>query len=101
LGAERYRRAISLNSYRYSAEEAFATTAEEREARRQAFERPLDAIQGQGLTYWEAVLLPEIDAGDRRLNAIEPDQLSTGQLADHLVETLAWYCRLWALHGVA
>jgi rifampicin phosphotransferase len=101
LGGERFRQTIYLNGYRYSREVPLPIAPEERERRRQAFQGPADALHTQGLTYWEVVLLPEIEAGDRRLAEVELGTLAPPALAAHLEEAIGWYERLWTLHSVA
>jgi pyruvate,water dikinase len=101
VGGERYRRSLYLNGYRYSAEVPLPLTPAERERRVAAFEYPAEAVHAQGLTYWEAVLLPEIEEGDRKLASVEPDALSPTELSDHLAEAVRWYERLWMLHSPA
>ncbi len=101
LGGERYRRAFFWHGYRYTAEAPVPGTAQEREQRRWAFERPVEALHALGMTYWETVLLPELEEGDRRLARIELEALGASDLAAHLAEALAWYERLWTLHAFA
>ncbi|HEX2324593.1 MAG TPA: PEP/pyruvate-binding domain-containing protein, partial [Chloroflexota bacterium] len=101
LGGERYRRAFFWHGYRYTAEAPVPGTAQEREQRRWAFERPAEALHDLGKTYWETVLLPELEEGDQRLARIDPQALGASDLAAHLAEALAWYERLWTLHAFA
>ena len=101
LGGERYRRAFFWHGYRYTAEAPVPGTAQEREQRRWAFERPVEALHALGKTYWETVLLPELEEGDRRLARIDLEALGASDLAAHLAEALAWYERLWTLHAFA
>ena len=70
----------------------------DRTARSTAFERAVTALVERDTTYLQAVVFPEVDEGNARLAAIEPDEIEPAALADHLEEALRWYERAWTLH---
>ncbi|MGH2355979.1 MAG: PEP/pyruvate-binding domain-containing protein, partial [Chloroflexota bacterium] len=97
-GRDRAERLIWLNGYSYFATSDMAGPPEERERRRETFQRPADALHERGETYWQAVVFPEIDAGNQRLAAVDVDGIAPGELAVHLEDTLRWHERCWTLH---
>ncbi|MGH2367049.1 MAG: hypothetical protein ACRDI2_02535, partial [Chloroflexota bacterium] len=89
---------LELNGYQYWATASLPFTESVRMLRQQTFERPADALYEWGENYWDAVLFPEVDAGNRRLDAVNVDTLDATALAAHLEDALAWYERAWTLH---
>jgi phosphohistidine swiveling domain-containing protein len=98
LGRAGSRRVIALNGYRFSTDVPDPVPAAVRVAQKNSFESALLAIQARDQTYWEAVLEPEIAAGNLRLDAIHPESLDGPALASYLADVLRWHERLWVLH---
>ena len=98
LGRGTTRRTITLNGYRYSADQPDPVPAHVREAQRKAFDTAVLAVQSADRTFWEAALEPEISAGNRKLDLVNPDTLDGPGLADYFNDVLAWHERLWVLH---
>jgi pyruvate,water dikinase len=87
-------RTITLNGYRYSTEQPDPVPAHVRVAQRSAFDTAVLAVQSADHTYWEAALEPEISAGNRKLDLVDPDALDGSGLADYFADVLAWHERL-------
>ena len=98
LGRGQVRRSTAWNGYAYSTDVADPVPGHVREAQRLAFDAGIRAVQASGQTYWEAVLEPDIVAGNRVLDAIRPDELDGPSLARYFDDVLAWHERLWVLH---
>ena len=97
-GKDRTSRALQLNGYLYTAEVDTPGPPEERERRREAFQRPADALHERGENYFQAVIFPEVEAGNRRLAGVDVAALAPPDLATHLEEALRWHERSWTLH---
>ena len=90
---------INLNGYRFSTAIEQSVPESVRNSHRATFDRALEAIQETGRTYWETVLFPEIDAGNRRIDAIRPANLTNEELSEYLKSVFKWHERLWTLHS--
>ena len=99
LGNAPPRRTINLNGYRFSTATQPDLPEPVRNSHKTTFDRAMEAIQATGRTYWEAVLFPEIDAGNRQLDAIKPETLSNEELSAYLKAVFTWHDRLWTLHS--
>ncbi|NBQ61539.1 MAG: hypothetical protein EBU40_04565 [Proteobacteria bacterium] len=99
LGSAPPRRMINLNGYRFSTAIEQSGPESVRNSHRATFDRALEAIQETGRTYWETVLFPEIDAGNRRIDAIRPANLTNEELSEYLKSVFKWHERLWTLHS--
>lgn len=98
LGRDQARRVVAFNGTRYSTDTPDPVPAHVREAQRLAFDAAIRAIQATDRTYWEAILEPEILAGNQRLDVVRPEGLDGASLATYFDDVLAWHERLWVLH---
>ncbi|MCX5985166.1 MAG: PEP-utilizing enzyme [Chloroflexi bacterium] len=99
LGSAPPRRLMNLHGYRFSTATEPDLPESLRTSHKATFDRAMEAIQATGRTYWEAVLFPEIDAGNRRIDAIKPETLSNEELSEYLKSVFTWHERLWTLHA--
>ena len=99
LGSPPPRRMIHLNGYRFSTATESDVPESVRDGHRTTFDRALEAIQATGRTYWDAVLFPEIDSGNCRIEAIKTQSLSNEELSEYLKSVFTWHERLWTLHS--
>ncbi|MEN9935638.1 MAG: hypothetical protein RLZZ387_2217 [Chloroflexota bacterium] len=96
-GAPETSAAMEVNGYLYYAR--VPAPDEEARARRAADSlRPVRALHARGETLFGTALIPEVQEGVRRLDAVRQDELPHGKLAAHLEEMLRWYEHTWSLH---
>jgi rifampicin phosphotransferase len=62
------------------------------------FERWGEQLCERGENFLDAVTFPEMKEGDWKLAAVEPEALSSAELAAHLTAALDWLERGWTLH---
>lgn len=97
FGAKEIARAIDVNGYMYDSLVPVNNEAE-RKLREETFTRRLRVLHDKGESLQGSVLLPEAQAILKRVAPIQPDNLSTAELADHMDDMIHSCEQIWVLH---
>jgi pyruvate,water dikinase len=91
-------RDLEVNGYLYSALVPPPEGEEARARRAESYLRSVHALHALGETLFGSAIVPEVEAGTRRLASVDQQALGAPELAAHFEDSLRWYEHTWSLH---